>query len=220
MDILSTCYCRQGKQGVSLLLQQYRYKGVRIIFACIFMGMGENMGRAGGYMAEQTLQWFRGLNLKKLARGKEKYMERLGKSLQQVILDTDRVLDDSGIMSQGVKVNLAGMVCVENRILMLQRGAGRICLINRAFGRTHMRYLRREEDEPTIVERGILQPNVGILLSMNSFYDYITEKMVANGLDIREVVSEEQMYRHLQELGREAERLGGKEIGLILLRTK
>ena len=44
--------------------------------------------------------------------------------------------------------------------------------------------------------------------------------MIKDGLAVREVVTEEQMDRHMRELGKEGERLGGVDMGAVLLRTR
>lgn len=226
MELLSACYYQQGKNEVSLLLQKYRYRQVQILFTCICAGTGTNAGRAGGYMSEQILQWFRELHFKKVFRNPVKSMDRLEESLYEVIQRTDGELENSHIMGKDKKVDLAGIFCIENRYVMLCRGAGRICLVNTAFGRVHIqhmhiRHMHMEGKEGAMVmEQGILQPDIAVLFSMESFYQYVTEEMIRDGLAVREVVTEEQMDRHMRELGKEGERLGGVDMGAVLLRTR
>ncbi len=228
MELLSACYYQQGGNNVSLLLQKYRYRQVQILFTCICAGTGKSAGRAGGYMSEQMLQWFRKLYFKELFRNPEKSMNRLEEGLWEVIRRTDGELEHSKIMEEKRKVDLAGIFCIENRYVMLWRGAGRVCLVNTAFGRVHIQHISRDsrdkegrDREGTMVmEQGILQPDIAVLFSMESFYQYVTEEMIRDGLAVREVVTEEQMYRHIRELGKEGERLGGVDMGAVLLRTR
>lgn len=221
MELLSACYYRHGKNAVSLLVQKYKYRQVPILFACICMGEEKDAGRAGGYMTEQILQWFRRISFKRLYQNQEKGMERLEESLCETIQETDRELESSKIMTEDKKVNLSGIFCIDDRYLILRRGSGRICLINRAFGRVHIQHMHRQKERNEIImEQGILQRDIGVLFTMESFFQYITDEMIRNGLAVSEVSTEEQMDRHLKELGRESERLGRIETGIILLRTQ
>jgi len=230
MEYLSVCYLEQGENSASLLLQQYQYKKAQVLFACICMGEEPNARRAGGYFTEQLLAWFRGLNLKKLFRHRDKGMKNVMKGLFEVVRRVDRELEDSRITAEGEAVSFAGIFCLEDRYLILRRGIGQIVLINTAFQGAYLQFLGRDaggcetgremEVAGMGMEQGIVQPEIGLLLAMKPFYEYVTESMIKEGLAVSQVKTEEQMARHLKELAREGERRGGIALGAILLRSR
>lgn len=297
MELLSACYYQRGRNDASLLLQKIRYRQVQILFTCICAGTGNGAGRAGSYMAEQILHWFRNLDIKDIFRKPEKGLMRLEESLCKAVYRTDGELEYSGMMGEERKVNVVGMFCIENRYVMFRRGAGHVCLVNTAFGRVHIRHMcrlcrcvgdgrdgrdsgysggsrdiadgrnsedsegsrdivdgrnnrdgrdsgcsrnsrdgkdsgsgrnsgdgrddrnREGQEDRMCIEQGVLQPDIVMLFSMDDFCRYVTDKMIEDGLAVREVVTEEQMDRHIKELGKEGERLGGMDMGAVLLRT-
>lgn len=218
MELLSACYYQQGRNGISLLLQKFRYRQVQILFTCICAGNGSSADREGSYMAEKILHWFRNLDFKYIMRKPEKGLMRLEESLYKAVYRTDGELEYSGMAGENRKVDVAGIFCIENRYVMFRRGAGHVCLVNTAFGRVHIRHMCRMEDRISI-EQGVMQPDIVMLFSMDVFCRYVTDKMIEDGLAVGEVVTEEQMSRHIRELGKEGERFGGTNMGAVLLRT-
>jgi len=220
MEFLSACYLQQGKNALSLLLQQYRCGRTQMLFTCVCIGRGENAGRAGGYMTEQLLQWFRELPFKKLYKSREKGMERLAEYICEVVGRVDLELENSRITPGGQRVDYAGMICLGERYLMLCRGTGRIYLINTAFGRCHVGCFTGEgQGGGMFLEQGILQQDIGLLFTSEAFCGCITEEMIREGLAVGEVTTGGQMGRHLKELAGEAERRGGADMGAVFLRT-
>lgn len=218
MDFFTACYRQQGENTASLLLQQYQYRHMQIVFACVCTDRG-NGGRAGGYMTERLLAWFRGLNLKNLVRKREKKMDLLLEELTAVVREIDKELEDGGMAGEG-KAGFAGFFCIEDSYIMLCRGGTGICLINTGFGRVCLRRLGVNGSGDALSSgQGSLQPDIGLLLATGSFYEYVTEPMIKEGLFVREISTEKQMERHLTELGREGERQGGLNLGAILLRS-
>ena len=69
------------------------------------------------------------------------------------------------------------------------------------------------------MEKFFLEPDVGLLLATDSLCDCVSETMMGEILSVREVVSQEQMDRHLRELCREGERKGGVGMGAVFIRT-
>lgn len=216
MQFFATDYWQQGKNASALLLQQYVCEGIPVHFSCVCRGM-DGGDRAGGYMTGQLLQWFRRLNLKRLVRGTEKTMEKIEGSLQRTILRADDELADAGA-ADGQRTSLAGIFCVGEDFLLYCRGGQKIHLINTGFGRVHMKRLGAEGGE-LCVQRGILQPDIGLLLTADTFWEHVTEQMAKEGLFVGEVVTEGQMDRHLKELGEEARRRGGRDLAAIFVRT-
>ncbi len=218
MDFFTACYRQQGENTASLLLQQYQYKNMQIVFACICTERG-NGGRAGEYMTERLLAWFRGINLKRLFRKREKKMDLLLEELAAVVGEIDKELEDGGMAGEG-KTGFAGFLCIEDSYIMLCRGETGICLINTAFGRVCLRRLGGKGGGDVLRPgQGSLQPDIGLLLATGSFYEYVTEPMIKEGLFVREISTEKQMEKHLTELGREGERQGGLNLGAILFRS-
>lgn len=217
MQFLSAYYWQQAwdENASALLLQQYICEGVRVHFSCVCRG--RDGGRAGGYMTERLLCWFRGLNLKKLARTPEKALEKTKTGLGRLILEADEELVDAGVSGAG-ETALAGIFCVGGDYFLFCRGEQRMYLINTGFGRAHISRLGAEGGE-IFVQRGTLQPDIGLLFAVDPFWEHVTERMIKEGLFVREVVTEEQMRKHLNELGEEARRRGGKDMAAVFVRT-
>ncbi len=217
MDFFAAHYRQQGENSPSLLLQQYQYRHTQLFFGCMCLGNGKG-GRAGGYMSERLLAWFRGLDLRKLLRNREHKMDMLSEMLTGVVGDTDKELLDGGL-EEG-KVGLAGILCVEDSYLLLRRGRTAICLINTGFGRTCLRRLLEGGEEGALEKgQGSLQPHIGLLFAVESFLSHITEPMIREGLSVSETNTERRAERHLTELAGEAQRRGAENMGAILLRT-
>lgn len=222
MHFLSTDYWQQDQHGneSGLLLQQYVCEGVCLHFSCVCRGQGGD--RAGGYMTEQLLRWFREISLKRLTRKPEKALEEAQVGLRKVILRTDDELADAGLAGDRTAgtgaTALAGVFCAGEDFFYFCRGGQRIYFINTGFGHAHIRRLGAEGGG-LFFQRGILQPDIGLLFAVDSFWEHVSEGMIKEGLFVRELVTEEQMRRHLNELGEEAQRRGGKDMAAIFVRT-
>lgn len=223
MKFLSADYWQQDRNenASGLLLQQYVCGGIRVHFSCVCRGQAGD-GRAGGYMTEHFLWWFRGLSLKRLTRKPEKALKEAETGLRRIIMRADGELADAGLARTGLaragKTALAGIFCVGEEFFYFCRGDQRIYLINTGFGRAHISRLGMER-EGLFFQRGILQPDVGLLFVVGSFWEHVTEQMIKEGLFVGEVVTEEQMRKHLNELGEEAQRQGGKDMAAVFVRT-
>lgn len=220
MRFLTTYYWQQTWNGdgntSGLLLQQYVCEGVCVHFSCV-CGGPDGDDRAGGYMTEQLLWWFRGLSLKKLVRNTEKMLEKAEADLRRVILRADGELVQAGFAQAG-KTALAGIFCVGWDFFLFCRGEHKIYLINTGFGRAHARQFWAK-DSGFLFQRAVLQPDVGLLVAAAPFWRRITEQMIRESLSVREVVTEEQMRKRLCELGGEAQRQGGKDMAAVFVRT-
>lgn len=228
MQFLAAYYWQQTCNGNAsgLLQQQYVCRGVRVHFSCVCGGRSGD-GMAGSYMTEQILCWFRGLSLKRLTRKPEKALGEAQEGLSRTIQRVDRELASAGGVRSGTagtsltgagKTALAGILCVGEEFFCFCRGEQRIYLINTGFGRAHMKRLGTESEE-LFVQRGILQPDIGLLFAVGSLWKYVTEQMIKEGLSVREVLMEEQVRKHLNELGEEAQRQGGKDMAAVFIRT-
>lgn len=217
MDFFTSCYWQQGRNVSALLLQQYVCQGRSVYFACVCDGKEEDP-RAGGYMTEQLLRWFRSLRLRRLAKKTEKGLEEAAAGLERTVLQADEELAEAGITESGQSVSLGGIFCVEEQFFLYYRGERKIYFINTGFGRTQGKWLMGKSEDLRM-ERGVLQPDVGLLFATDSFWKCIAEQTVKEGLFVREVAEEEQMQRHLNELGEEAVRLGGRNVAAVFVRT-
>ena len=70
------------------------------------------------------------------------------------------------------------------------------------------------------MEWGQLQPGTGLLLGTKDFCRELPETVLKEALWVRETERQEQVERHLRELGREAERRGGGNLGAVLVRVQ
>lgn len=214
MDFLSTCCRQQGKCAVSLLLQQYQYGITQVLFSCV---CGEE--KEGEGMARQFLEWFQGLDMRKILRGKERGLKVLERKMRAVV---EKVTG----AEEGRRGSFAGIFCLGEECLLFSRGAYRIYLINTAFGHGHVRRLcavsegsGQDSGEGWSMERAFLEPDVGLLLATDSFCEKVSETMMGESLAVEEVAAQEQMDRHLRELCREGERKGGTGMGAVFVRT-
>lgn len=214
MRIMSACCRLRDSKDVPLLLQQYQYKGIQVFFACVCIGGGQ--AGDGDYMAKRLLAWFRGLGPDKLSGRPGKAVDKLSVGLDEVIRRTDRELEDGGAAA---RVGFAGIACIGDHYLMLHRGRQRIYMVNRAFDRVYVRRLYRDEADGECMERGILQPDVGLLFAPEPFYAHISDTMIKEALCVWETATEEQMGRRLKELVEEGGRRGDAGIGAIYLKT-
>lgn len=230
MRFLTAYYWQQTWNGdentSSLLLQQYVCEGVCVHFSCVCGGL-DGDDRAGGYMTEQLLWWFRGLSLKRLVRKPEKMLGKAEAGLRRVIQRADAELAGAGSADSGLadirppdagKAALAGIFCVGEEFFLFCRGEQRIYLVNTGFGRAYVKRLGAENSGFS-AQRGVLQPDVGLLFAAESFWNHVTEQMIKETLSVREVITEEQIGKHLGELGQEAQRQGGKNMAAVFVRT-
>lgn len=99
MDFFAACYRQQGEESASVLLQQYQYRQMEVVFACV---CGADRGGAGSYMTERLLAWFRGLDLGRLARSRERQADRVQAKLAEAIEEIDRELLERRLSGKGV----------------------------------------------------------------------------------------------------------------------
>ncbi len=232
MDFL-TAYYRQSDAGsVSLLLQQYCLRGRHVCFACL-----TDDGRAGAYMTEQLLFWFRELHDRKLTKSVKSRRggDRLGKELKKRILRAERELRGSGLLQVAQHVNLVGILCVDEIYLFFQQGARQESdatdmqetvnegdgglsgyLLNTFFGKTSINQLSQPS---MLTECGILERDIGILLTTDSFYNILGENTLKGGLCLSALQSTMQVEKYLAELGKEGEHKGGQDMAAVLIKT-
>lgn len=227
MEFLAACYRQPDREKVSLLLQQYQYRRGQAVFGLL---CEDRDGRAGGYVMERCLGWFRRLNLKKLLKDPEKYVDPLQEELMRVFAETDRELrngeKEEQIPERNMKQTVAQIVdfgalfCAEDTYFMLRRGTPAVYFMNTFLGKAGMRRLEgQERGQGMYGGQGRLEADIELLLATEGFYGVLPETVMKEGLFVREIEEEKQMEKRLRELGRESERLGGTDIGSIMIRT-
>lgn len=236
MDFLTCFYRQQSEYAASVLLQQYQWKQMHVLFACVCAG-GEEAAEDGRNMSRGLRQWFRGLDLKRLT-SLFGLAERLEEAIERIDLEQREMREalmkpvndfsgkkcfrdgENADLAEAVKADITGVFCIEDECLLFYRGSGRIYLMNTAFGRGHVRRLDKGAEGCRLrMEQGVLQQDVGLLLAAEPFFTWVTEKMLAEGLFVGEAVTEEQMEKHLRELAREGERKGGLGSGAVFIRA-
>lgn len=200
MEFMTAHYRGQGAK-VSLLVQHYEYEGEQICFACLC---------SESYVSERLLRWFRDQSLKKLFEGGERRFSLVEKQLRRQIERTERELKKSA-------GNIAGILCVGEDIMIFCRGEFQILLLNMAFGRGHLERVKFSAEQ--LFTYGVLQQNVALLLTTDTFCHKVTERMLREALFVEELREQWQMQKHLRELGEEGRRLGGSNMAAVLVRS-
>lgn len=220
-DFITSVYWQQGCNDSALLLQHYRYREVPLCFACICAGEGEIKGRAGAYLTERLLSWFRGLSLRQLARNPEGRMPRLERGLEGMIERSKKELVGHGLL-QEEELDFAGILCAGEYFLLFREGSCQVCLLNRCFDKGHLGRISGEplSESDSYFRQGILQREIGILLATGSFCSRLEDRELRECLHVKSVETQEQADRHLLELGNRAEELGGRHMGAVLLLTE
>lgn len=223
MDFLTAYYAQKGVGEVSLLLQQYEWRGRHLCFACITEAED---GKAAAYLSEQLLHWLRGQTertMTELVKGK-KDMAVLAEQLKRVVGRADEELRYSGLTEAGKAVSFAGALCQDDSFVMIQRGKLRSYLLNTSFGKAYLQDLSGKwalpDGEDALVEYGVLQGEVGLLFATESFCELVSERKLREGMGIAGMQTESQVEKHLEELGAEGERLGGNGLAAIAVVVK
>ncbi|MDE7352588.1 MAG: hypothetical protein K2O06_06005 [Acetatifactor sp.] len=176
------------------------------------------MDRAGGYLTGRLLTWFRGIPWMSLAKGKEKYFFRVRRELEETIRQSDRELWDGALLAEGEAVDLAGMLCADERVILFGRGRHRIFWLNTMFGKGHVREFSGERGRDGLwIWEGGMESNVGILLASQDFESSLSPRLLQEILNVNEAFTQEQADRRLKELAREGERRGGRNMAAMVL---
>lgn len=220
---ITSAYWQQGLNDSALLLQHYQYGEQPLCFACLCPGEGEVRGKAGAYLTERLLDWFRGLPWGCLTRDPEGRLQRFGNKLEKTVERAGREMRDRGLLTKQEEPDLTGILCVGEHFILFGHGSCQIRLLNRCFDRG---YIQRIEGPSPIREngsflrQGILQRGIGLLFATESFCSRVTDLEMRECLHVETVRTQEQADRHLRELGQRAKELGGSHMGAVLLLTE
>ena len=194
MEHVTACYWqKEAVPGIFLRMQQrkYRRKDASVVIACI-SDSREQTGNLQDKMEEELT----GVGIWK--PGGELLQEKWTEYMEEQPGDS----------------NCAGILCVENRVLLFDRGRMCICGFFNRFGRTDWKVWKNQ----CIV--GEVEPGTAILVTDNAFLNLCEEELAAClrpesiGRDFP-ADRERRAWRRLEELGRKAEQQGGKHMGAV-----
>lgn len=129
------------------------------------------------------------------------------------------------------RFSCAGILCIGEEFLMFGQGKQRVYLLNRGFQKARIKMLMGEDamlpKEPALqnneggaleLYQGIMEPEVGLLLATEPFYEHLTEQMLKGclGGGIRD---DRQASRCLRELGGYGEDRGGRNLGAVFIHS-
>ena len=210
MEYYSAFYWQQEEADrASLVLKHlvYHEKGMSVILGCICVDEstvdGGMMGETrANQWTDRLTEWFyeKGLKLCYKASGISKELE---KALNRLLKKT----------AGGLSVT--GVICVGNAFVLFGQGIQRIGLLNTGFGRAHCKYVEKEGEAYIVV--GSMQKGVGILLATESFYLYLSDEELTECLAVKDLQTAQRVQRHMDELGQEASRQGGQQLGALLV---
>ena len=223
MNLITAVYWQTLQNHSALLLQQYQYKSIPICLFALCPGQNKLQGKAGAYLTGQLLQWFRGQPFKRLAQNPDKYFPSLEENLEHFLGQLNGDLVSGGLSSHLQFIPISGIFCVDDHFLLFSCGGQRIFSLNKNLGHGHVQCLTDYmENEKTAVgslniRQGILQRKVGLLFATDTFCRQIAEQDIRECLYVDELCGEDQVQRHLRELGRRGEALGGRDMAAGML---
>lgn len=225
MNLITAVYWQDFQNHSALLVQHYQYKHTPICLFALCAGQNEAQGKAGAYLTGQLLQWFRGQPFKRLVRNPDKYFPSLEENLEHFLGQLNGDLISGGLAPHLQSIPISGIFCVDDRFLLFSGGGQKIFILNKNLGHGHVQCLTDHMgDEKTAagslnIRQGILQCKVGLLFVTDTFYRQLTEQDIRECLYVDELCGEDQMQRHLRELGRRGEALGGRDMAAGMLLT-
>lgn len=217
MKYLATYYWQAGNHSSSLMLQQVCYKRKRmpILLACV-CSQTTNDGRAEALVKALT-DWFYQIGLPTCSKRGEKGMRIIVAALKKCIIGNLRKK-----VSGFEKLQIGGVLCVGNTLCFFQQGRLRIAVLNRKNQHSYSRELLLEAkcNEEMIFREATIQSGVGILLTTDNFYASICPERVEECLSMKELETQMQLEKRLQELGKLGETNGGTDMGAVLIMMK
>lgn len=179
-------WCPCEEHAASLVLQQayHRERGMPVVLACILKNrQGEN-----GF-SRALIDWFYGMGLELCSRYGEKRLEVIESGLYNFLTQTSWE-------------EMTGILIVGQCFILFRQGMQKCHLLNTRNHNSKCRELAAAQaDSKLRLENGILQSGVGILLESASFYEGISRNMVEECLNMRELRSQKQVDKRLEELG-------------------
>lgn len=206
-------YYRQQEESTALLLQHYICQDVPLCLGCICGGESSEAGIKGGNITRRILERFRSVSMLKAVRRPEKFLTEMGQGFDELL--------DNGCDNEAFWIS--GILCVEDKFLMYSAGDVKNSLCNMGFGRPKLHEIKVTPETGNArlqIQKGKMETNIGILLASDSFYRQISQDELENCLAVESIISPVQAQKRIRELGRAAERRGGRDMAAILLEVR
>lgn len=196
MRYLSTYYWQQEGENTSslVLLQAYHKKnGIPVLLACV---CEQELIDRGSGLADKLTEWFYDRGLPLCGRNGERGWRKATKSLEKLLKQS---------------LHFTGIFCAGNHFLHFDRDGGKVFLLNVRNGKPHCQELcggmycdRYGSRSGTLfLEQGMMQDGIGILLTTKAFGRNLSEAIIGQHLDVREMcrekVSEEYTEKYMRD---------------------
>lgn len=205
---------------VSLVLQQVKYRGKHLLFACICEAEKgcEEAGYVSGYVTACLVEWFHKQYLKQWYDQSvgERLRRAVVKEMEKIDGELESYADEHHIC---VKYHILGMLMCEHDFVCIAKGEPKGYLFNRRFNRKQRLVLTDRLFEGNNMHAdglktvcGCLQKGVAMILCNKEFDGQIKAE------EMTEVLSEPceqegQIEKRLEELQKENHFRGGAEYG-------
>lgn len=204
MRFLTSYYCQEretGREnGISLTLQQIRMKRGRdsLVLACV-CDSRDFCGQLVDFFHEEVLA---------------DYGRKGGVDWNAIFRKLQSMTPHKSDGEE--EFSCSGILCLGEEFLLFGQGKQRIYLLNRGFQKACIKMLLGES--ALKLYRGIMEPEVSLLLATEPFYEHLTEQMLRDclGGGIRD---DRQASLYLRELGKYGEERGGRNIGAVFVHS-
>lgn len=114
----------------------------------------------------------------------------------------------------------SGILCLGEDFLLFGQGKQRIYLLNRGFQKARIKMLMGQNNGREVLKlyRGIMEPEVSLLLATEPFYEHLTEQMLRDSLG-GDVWDDRQASLYLRELGKYGEERDGRNQGAVFVHS-
>lgn len=204
MRFLTSYYCQEREpdreNGISLTLQQIRMKRGRdsLVLACV-CDSRDFCGQLVDFFHEEVLT---------------DYSRKGCMDWNAVFHKLQKMAPHKSDGEEGF--SCSGILCMGEEFLLFGQGKQRIYLFNRGFQKARIKMLLGES--ALKLYRGIMEPEVSLLLATEPFYEHLTEQMLRDclGGGIRD---DRQASLYLRELGKYGEEQGGRNLGAVFVHS-
>ncbi len=227
MVYTTSAYWQRGENDSALLLQHTRYARTPFVLACVCAAEGEAQAKAGAYLTKQLLQWFQKLPQKRIAKAPGPRLAGLAPGLSAFFQKTDGEIASCGLLPAGDRAQVTGIFCAGPCFLLFHRGSSRIFLMQQNLHGGCVRAIPQKtwgdktagSAGEVFLRPGVLQEDVGLLIASQSMVDCIGQEKIGECLDVTQMSGKAQTDRHLRELGRLAQNLGGRHMTAVFLQS-
>ncbi len=232
MEYVSAYFWQQEEEErTALVLQQLFYgrKKLPVLFACVCTSDKEmeniyankgDVGNLAAYFNERLAAWFWQEGRKRCVKRNGANISLMENNLCITIQAIEREIREYAMQKLGRefwKMSFAGIIAVGEYFLSFGQGKCRICLLNTRFDRPNAEWLWNGEE--LVIESGIMQRRIGLLLATEDFYKIPGEQQLQECLAVKELAWTKGLQRRLKELGERSEEKGGRQMGAVLMLT-